>query len=72
MIADLPDRPSERNRASGNAARALKSRVLLYDASILNNPSNDKQKWQRAADAAAALLIKDIRWQQTIRKCSWT
>lgn len=58
VIADLPDRPSERNRASGNAARALKSRVLLYDASILNNPSNDKQKWQRAADAAAALFDK--------------
>lgn len=58
VIADLPDRPSERNRASGNAARALKSRVLLYDASILNNPSNDKQKWQRAADAAEALFDK--------------
>lgn len=57
-ITDLPDKPSVRNRASGNAARALKSRVLLYDASILNNPSNDKQKWQKAAEAAAALFDK--------------
>jgi len=39
-------------RASGDAARALKSRVLLYAASLLNNPSNDLSKWQEAADAA--------------------
>lgn len=29
VIANLPDRPSERNRVGANAARALKSRVLL-------------------------------------------
>lgn len=33
-------------------AYALKSRVLLYNASVLNNPTNDPQKWQRAATAA--------------------
>jgi len=46
----------EKGRASGHAAMALKSRVLLYAASPLNNPSNDKVKWQKAADAAEALL----------------
>ncbi|MGO3267871.1 MAG: RagB/SusD family nutrient uptake outer membrane protein [Sphingobacteriaceae bacterium] len=43
-------------RASGDACKALKSRVLLYAASKLNNPSNDKSKWQRASDAASELL----------------
>ncbi|MGQ8336261.1 RagB/SusD family nutrient uptake outer membrane protein [Sunxiuqinia sp. A32] len=37
-------------------AYALKSRVLLYNASPLNNPENDKTKWQLAADAAKDLL----------------
>ncbi|HAM97090.1 MAG TPA: RagB/SusD family nutrient uptake outer membrane protein [Marinilabiliales bacterium] len=31
---------------------ALKSRVLLYAASPLNNPGNDLSKWLRAAEAA--------------------
>lgn len=58
VITALPNQPTVRNRASGNAARALKSRVLLYAASPLNNPSNDKQKWQKAADAAEDLFDK--------------
>lgn len=58
VIATLPDQPDERNRASANAARALKSRVLLYAASPLNNPTDDKEKWQRAADAAQDLFDK--------------
>lgn len=58
VITILPDRPSERNRASANAARALKSRVLLYAASPLNNPNNDREKWQKAADAAKELFDK--------------
>lgn len=37
-------------------AYALKSRVLLYNASPLNNPTNDPAKWQAAADAAKDLL----------------
>lgn len=37
-------------------AYALKSRVLLYNASPLNNPENDKAKWQAAAAAAKELL----------------
>ncbi|MFT3949900.1 MAG: RagB/SusD family nutrient uptake outer membrane protein [Agriterribacter sp.] len=57
-ISLLPARETGANlgRASGDAAKALKSRVLLYAASPLNNPSNDKAKWQKAADAAEALL----------------
>ncbi|MDN5204358.1 RagB/SusD family nutrient uptake outer membrane protein [Fulvivirgaceae bacterium BMA10] len=43
-------------RASGIAALALKSRVLLYAASSLNNPSNDQAKWTAARDAAKAVI----------------
>lgn len=38
------------------AALALKSRTLLYAASPLNNPSNDKIKWEKAAIAAHELI----------------
>jgi hypothetical protein len=52
-----PNQPaSEEGRASGNACLALKARVLLYNASLLNNPNHDNAKWQAAADASAALL----------------
>jgi len=52
-----PNQPvSQEGRASGNACLALKARVLLYDASLLNNPNHDNAKWQAAADASAALL----------------
>lgn len=37
-------------------AYALKSRVLLYNASALNNPDNDLTKWQSAADASQECL----------------
>ena len=37
------------------AALAIKTRVLLFAASPLNNPSNDISKWQRAAAAAIEL-----------------
>src|SRR5690606_34895716 len=45
-------------RATQDAAMELRSRVLLYAASPLHNPSNDRQKWQRAADAAEALFAR--------------
>ncbi|GAG67968.1 unnamed protein product [marine sediment metagenome] len=58
-IALLPPQSEcEKGRATPDAARALKSRVLLYAASPLNNPDNDLGKWQKAADAAEALLDK--------------
>jgi len=42
--------------ATRASALALKSRVLLYAASPLNNPSNDTEKWISAAKAAKAVL----------------
>lgn len=68
VISTLPDRPTTRNRASANAARALKSRVLLYAASPLNNPADDKQKWQKAAEAAADLFNKGYALATDYRK----
>ena len=37
-------------------AYALKSEALLYNASLLNNPSGDQAKWQKAATAAQECL----------------
>ncbi|ARS39440.1 hypothetical protein CA265_07155 [Sphingobacteriaceae bacterium GW460-11-11-14-LB5] len=48
--------PSNYGRPTIGAALALKARVLLYAASPLNNPGNDKSKWQAAADAAAEVM----------------
>lgn len=47
---------SDIGRATKGAAMALKSRALLYAASLLNNPSNNQDKWKAAADAAKALI----------------
>jgi hypothetical protein len=57
-VAQLPpNQPaSQEGRASANACLALKARVLLYAASLQNNPNHDNAKWQAAADASAALL----------------
>lgn len=43
-------------RAPKGAAMLLKSRVLLYAASLLHNPENKPEKWQRAAEAAKAVM----------------
>lgn len=50
----LPDRqpPADARRVDNGIAYAIRARVLLYNASPLNNPENDRAKWQRAADAA--------------------
>lgn len=47
---------ADMGRAIKAAPAALKSRILLYAASPLNNPENDVAKWERAADAARFLL----------------
>jgi hypothetical protein len=44
-------------RFTRGAALAIKARTLLYAASPLNNPSNDENKWQRAAEAARDLIM---------------
>jgi len=43
-------------RITKGAAMAAKARALLYMASPLNNPTNDQSKWQKAADAAKAVI----------------
>jgi starch-binding outer membrane protein, SusD/RagB family len=59
-MPDLPKKyestDSNFGRATQDAGQALLSRVYLYAASPLFNPGNDKSKWQKAADAAEALL----------------
>jgi hypothetical protein len=47
-------------RATKGAALLLKSRVLLYAASLLHNPDNNLDKWQRAADAAKAVMDLNV------------
>lgn len=58
MIGDPNNNPNTANygRATQTAAMALKSRILLYAASPLYNPSGDQAKWQKAADVAKAII----------------
>ena len=46
----------DQGRVTNGAALALKSNLLLFAASPLHNPGNDKSKWQKAADAAKAVI----------------
>lgn len=54
----LPLQQSSANygRATKAAALALKSTVLLYAASPQWNATNDQTKWQKASDAAKAVI----------------
>lgn len=56
---------SDYGRATKGAAMALKSRMLLYAASKLNNETNDKTKWAAAAEAAKDLMDKNWYSLQT-------
>jgi hypothetical protein len=61
LDAAIPDSPleyeaSNDGRVTKGAAMAIKARALLYAASPLNNPENDRQKWQAAADASKAII----------------
>lgn len=47
---------SDKGRATKSAAIALKSRMLLYAASPLNNPGNDVSLWQKAAAVSKELI----------------
>jgi hypothetical protein len=47
---------AQAGRFDVESAMAIKARALLYAASPRNNPDNDIQKWERAAQAAAALI----------------
>jgi len=47
---------AEKGKATKEAAMALKARTLLYAASPLFNPTNDKSKWEAARDANKAVM----------------
>ena len=53
---------SEVGRATRIAAFALKARTLLYAASPLFNPTNDKAKWEKAAEACKYILDNAGTW----------
>ena len=52
----------EIGRATRGAAFALKARTLLYAASPLFNPTNDKAKWEAAAEACKFFLDNAAIW----------
>lgn len=47
---------ANKGRISKGAAMALKSRAMLYRASPLNNPQNDRVLWEAAANAAKDVI----------------
>ena len=53
---------AEVGRATRVAAFALKARTLLYAASPLHNPNNDKAKWVKAAEACKYILDNAETW----------
>ena len=53
---------AEIGRATRGAAYALKARTLLYAASPLHNPNNDKAKWAAAAEAAKYVIDHASDW----------
>lgn len=52
--------PANKGKITKGAAMALKSRALLYAASPLNNPDNNMEKWEKAANAAKAIIDLNI------------
>ena len=53
---------SEVGRATRGAALALKARTLLYAASPLFNPTNDRSRWAAAAEACKVILDNAATW----------
>jgi hypothetical protein len=49
-----------RGRVTKVAAQALKARTLLYAASPLNNPSNNTERWKKAAQAAHVVIASGL------------
>ena len=47
---------NHQGRVTKGAAMALKARTLLYAASLLHNPDNNKEKWVAAAQAAKDII----------------
>ena len=61
-VSYLTEVNSEIGRATRVAAYALKARTLLYAASPLFNPTNDKSKWAKAAEACKFVLDNADSW----------
>jgi len=61
LPANYPSTDANYGRATKDASYALLSRLLLYAASPLFNPTNDKARWQKAADAAAVFTLNNDR-----------
>lgn len=61
-VSFITEPGSEIGRATRVAAFALKARTLLYAASPLLNPSNDKAKWVEAAKACKYILDNADQW----------
>lgn len=61
-VSYLTEVGSEIGRATRVAAYALKARTLLYAASPLFNPSNDTDKWVKAAEASKYILDNAKVW----------
>ena len=53
---------SEIGRATRIAVFALKARTLLYAASPLHNTSNDRTKWEKAAEACKYIIDNAANW----------
>lgn len=53
---------AEVGRATREAVFALKARTLLYFASPLHNPDNDKSRWAKAAEACKYILDNAASW----------
>ncbi|WP_418993005.1 RagB/SusD family nutrient uptake outer membrane protein [Alistipes sp.] len=56
LAVDWSDYSERSGRFTLGAALAVKARVLLYAASPLHNPQNDRTKWERAAAAAWEII----------------
>ena len=61
-VSYLTEVNNEIGRATRVAAFALKARTLLYAASPLFNPTNDKTKWEKAAEACKYILDNADIW----------
>ena len=61
-VSYLTEVNNEIGRATRVAAFALKARTLLYAASPLFNPTNDKAKWEKAAEACKYILDNADIW----------
>lgn len=69
-ISYLTEPNAEIGRANRVAAYALKARTLLYAASPLHNPTNDKAKWEEAAKAYALIVDNATAWGLKLSKYS--